>query len=82
MKTIALILAGGSGTRLWPLSRRNMPKQLLSLIGDKTLLQETCQRLFPFIPPQDQWIITGKEHYQQVREQVQAVHESIQVGRT
>lgn len=79
MKTIALILAGGSGTRLWPLSRRNMPKQLLSLTGDKTLLQETCQRLFPFIPPQDQWIITGEEHYQQVREQVQAIHESIQV---
>lgn len=79
MKTIALILAGGSGTRLWPLSRRNMPKQLLSLIGDKTLLQETCQRLYPFIPPQDQWVITGKEHYQQVREQVQAVHESIEV---
>lgn len=49
MKTIALILAGGSGTRLWPLSLRNMPKQLLSLIGDKTLLQETCQRLCPVI---------------------------------
>ena len=79
MKTIALILAGGSGTRLWPLSRRNMPKQLLSLIGDKTLLQETCQRLFFFIPPQDQWVITGMEHYQQVREQVQAIHGSIQV---
>jgi mannose-1-phosphate guanylyltransferase len=79
MRTIALILAGGSGTRLWPLSRKNMPKQLLSLIGDKTLLQETCQRLFSFIPPEDQWVITGKEHYQQVREQVQAVHESIQV---
>ncbi|NLG32980.1 MAG: mannose-1-phosphate guanylyltransferase [Syntrophomonadaceae bacterium] len=79
MKTIALILAGGSGTRLWPLSRRNMPKQLLSLIGGKTLLQETCQRLLSFIPPQDQWIITGKEHFQQVWEQVQAVHESIQV---
>jgi len=79
MKTIALILAGGSGTRLWPLSRRNMPKQLLSLTGDKTLLQETCRRLFPFIPPQDQWIITGKEHCQQVRVQVQELHESIEV---
>ena len=79
MKTIALILAGGSGTRLWPLSRRNMPKQLLSLTGDKTLLQETCRRLFPFVPPQDQWIITGKEHYQQVQVQVQELHESIEV---
>jgi len=79
MKTIALILAGGSGTRLWPLSRRNMPKQLLSLIGDRTLLQETCHRLLPFIPPQDQWVITGKEHGQQVREQVQEVNKSIEV---
>lgn len=79
MKTIALILAGGSGTRLWPLSRRNMPKQLLSLLGERTLLQETCQRLLPLIPPQDQWIITGKEYYQPVCKQVQSVHESIQV---
>lgn len=79
MKTIALILAGGSGTRLWPLSRRSMPKQLLSLIEDKTLLQETCRRLCPFIPPQDLWVVTGKEHYEQVREQITAIHDAIEI---
>ncbi|MEN6460254.1 MAG: mannose-1-phosphate guanylyltransferase, partial [Syntrophomonas sp.] len=79
MKTIALILAGGSGTRLWPLSRRNMPKQLLSLVGENTLLQETCRRLIPIIPPQDQWIITSEEHYQQVSEQISVLHDSIKV---
>ncbi len=79
MKTIALILAGGSGTRLWPLSRKNMPKQLLPLIGNKTLLQETCHRLLSFMSPKDQWVITSKEYYQQVYEQVQAVHDDIQV---
>ena len=42
---IPVILAGGSGTRLWPLSRRLFPKQLLSLARDRTLLQETILRV-------------------------------------
>lgn len=70
MKTIALILAGGSGTRLWPLSRSKTPKQFLPLFGKRTLLQDTCQRLFPLIPPEDQWIITGQDHYEQVAKQI------------
>ncbi len=41
----ALILAGGSGERFWPLSRRARPKQLLSLVSNKTLLEETLARL-------------------------------------
>ena len=40
-----VILAGGSGTRLWPLSRKSYPKQFSSLIGDKTLFQQTALRL-------------------------------------
>ncbi|UNC93637.1 mannose-1-phosphate guanylyltransferase/mannose-6-phosphate isomerase [Candidatus Contubernalis alkaliaceticus] len=71
METIALILAGGSGTRLWPLSRQSMPKQLLALTGNRTLLQETCRRLFPLIPPWGQWIITGEGFYHQVQKQVE-----------
>jgi len=39
------VLSGGSGTRLWPLSRRAYPKQFLNLVGDKTLLQQSCQRV-------------------------------------
>ena len=40
-----VILAGGSGTRFWPLSRKDNPKQLLKIVGDKTMLQITIDRL-------------------------------------
>ena len=46
----ALILAGGSGTRFWPLSRNARPKQLLNLFGGKTLLEETIERLDGLVP--------------------------------
>ena len=45
MSICPVILCGGSGTRLWPLSRKNHPKQLLSLFGDKSLLQDTVLRV-------------------------------------
>lgn len=70
MKVIALLLAGGSGTRLWPLSRQTMPKQLLALTSNKTLLQETCQRISNVITYNDQWIITGQSYYYQIMSQV------------
>ena len=47
----ALILAGGSGTRLWPLSREELPKQLLTLSGTRTLLQQTADRMCAVLPP-------------------------------
>ncbi|MDD4801645.1 MAG: mannose-1-phosphate guanylyltransferase [Syntrophomonas sp.] len=77
IKTIALILAGGNGSRLWPLSREKMPKQFLSLTGQRTMLQETCRRLFPFIPPENQLIITGQEHYHHVIQQVETLRNEI-----
>ena len=43
MQIIPVILAGGSGTRLWPLSRNQYPKQCLSLVGDNTMFQETIE---------------------------------------
>lgn len=43
--TVPVILCGGSGTRLWPLSRKSFPKQFVPLIGDKSLLQLTGERL-------------------------------------
>jgi mannose-1-phosphate guanylyltransferase len=47
-----VILAGGSGTRFWPLSRSQYPKQVLRLLGSESLLQSTCGRLLPRIPPE------------------------------
>jgi len=58
MSLSALVLAGGSGTRFWPSSRRNRPKQLLSLEGQRTLLQATVDRLQPLVPADRVWIST------------------------
>lgn len=65
-----IIFAGGIGSRLWPLSRKNSPKQFEKIFGDKSTLQETVARLFPQFSPKDIYVATG-EHYQQiVREQL------------
>ena len=53
MKLKAVIMAGGSGTRFWPLSRKDRPKQFLPIAGDKTMLEETVERLLPLIPYKD-----------------------------
>lgn len=54
-----LILAGGRGTRFWPRSRRAKAKQVLSFLGERTLIQQTVDRLRPVIPPERIWIITN-----------------------
>lgn len=56
----AVIMAGGSGTRFWPLSRRQRPKQLLTLLGEKTLLEETVERVRQVIPPGRIYVFTNK----------------------
>ncbi len=58
----AVILAGGSGSRLWPLSRQQLPKQFLRLDGERSLLQATIERLQPLIEPTNVLIVTGEEH--------------------
>ncbi len=58
----AVILAGGSGSRLWPLSRQHLPKQFLALEGEATLLQTTIDRLSPTIQKQNVLIVTQEAH--------------------
>ncbi|HTS75404.1 MAG TPA: mannose-1-phosphate guanylyltransferase [Bryobacteraceae bacterium] len=54
-----LILAGGRGTRFWPRSRRARAKQVLKFFGDRTLIQETVDRLRPVLPPERIWVLTN-----------------------
>jgi mannose-1-phosphate guanylyltransferase len=66
----ALILAGGSGTRFWPASRRRRPKQLLPLVGDRSLLRLTFDRLAPLVAPADVWVCTTRELGEAVRREL------------
>lgn len=54
----AVIMAGGSGTRFWPLSRERLPKQLLRLFGDRAMIEETISRVSPLIPEERIYILT------------------------
>ena len=58
----AAIMAGGVGTRLWPLSRQAQPKQALELIGSRTMFQHAVDRLLPLFPPDRILVVTGQQH--------------------
>lgn len=68
--TYAVIMAGGGGTRLWPLSRRKTPKQALKLIGEDTLFQSTVKRLEGFFPLEHILVVTVAEQAELLKEQV------------
>ena len=68
----AVILAGGRGTRFWPLSRTRTPKQLLNIVGDTTMLEQTVERLLPLIPAERIWTVTNSEQAAAVRKQLPA----------
>ncbi|MBZ5619106.1 MAG: NTP transferase domain-containing protein [Acidobacteriia bacterium] len=55
-----LILAGGRGTRFWPRSRKRSAKQVLNVVGDRSMIQATVERLAPVIPPERLWILTNE----------------------
>jgi mannose-1-phosphate guanylyltransferase len=62
----ALIMAGGGGTRLWPLSRKNRPKQMLPLVEERTMFQISIERLEPLLTPDRIFVITGTEHVERL----------------
>ncbi len=63
MKVTALIMAGGRGERFWPRSRKNLPKQFLSLTDDgKTMIQHTVERVLPLVDMEDIYIATNREY--------------------
>src|SRR3990170_2361308 len=66
----AVIMAGGSGTRFWPLSREAMPKQLLRIDGGESLIQQTISRVRPLIQPDHIHIVTNKSQAEQIKYQV------------
>ena len=66
----AVIMAGGHGERLWPLSRKETPKQFLKLLGEQTMLQETVERIAPLIPHEKIYVVVGEEHVGIVHEQL------------
>ena len=67
MSLHAVILAGGSGTRFWPLSRAKKPKQFLALVTGRTLIAETFLRIEPLCPAERTWVVCGQDHAAAVR---------------
>ena len=74
----AIVLAGGSGTRLWPLSRTLLPKQLLTLNDDKTLLCQTMERVGEFFPSQRTVVVTNEENVFEVRSQICSINSALE----
>jgi mannose-1-phosphate guanylyltransferase len=71
--TCAVLLAGGRGTRFWPRSRIRTPKQLLNIIGAKTMLRETVARLAPIVPLKHFWVVTNAEQSAAVRRELRGI---------
>ena len=74
---VPLILAGGSGTRLWPLSREALPKQLVKVVGEETLLQQTARRLLEVAPAESVLVVGAKVHDPLVVKQLAAVDQGL-----
>lgn len=66
----AVIMAGGRGTRFWPLSTAKRPKQLLPIAGERTMIEETAARIRPLVPPERTWVVTGAEQADEVARQL------------
>ena len=65
-----IIMAGGRGERFWPLSREKMPKQLLTLLGKRSFLQQAVDRVLPLVPAKNIFVITNEAQLPEVRKQL------------
>src|SRR3989338_2764553 len=74
----AIILAGGSGTRLWPVSRYGLPKQFIKLNGGKSLLCQTVERLSAVVPLHDIFVITNEDYRFHVQADLRSVSPAIE----
>ena len=72
---IALIMAGGVGTRFWPLSTKSKPKQFLNILGEKSMIQQTVERIKPIINYKDIYIVTNIEQVELVIEHLPQIPE-------
>lgn len=75
MNIYALIMAGGVGSRFWPRSKKNMPKQLLKIFDNVTMIQATVNRLKPLIKEENIFVITNKDQADEVKKQLSNVPE-------
>ncbi|GIV60696.1 mannose-1-phosphate guanylyltransferase [Rhodocaloribacter litoris] len=73
MSTYAIIMAGGIGSRFWPKSRLDHPKQFLRVFGDSTLIQNTVARLQGLIPPERCYVVTHERYVERTKAQLPAV---------
>ncbi|MBI3857616.1 MAG: NTP transferase domain-containing protein [Planctomycetes bacterium] len=69
----AVVMAGGSGTRFWPLSRKHRPKQTLPILGGATMVRQTVERLFPLFDARQVFVVTAHEHSDLVRRDLDIV---------
>lgn len=67
----AVIMAGGSGTRFWPISRNKRPKQFLNISGSDPMIVETCNRINPLVNDKEMIIVLGREHFDEAKELLQ-----------
>jgi mannose-1-phosphate guanylyltransferase len=75
-----VIMAGGSGTRFWPQSRKRRPKQLLRIVDDRTMIRATVERLLPEVPFERIMVVAGVSHVEEIRAELPELRESMVVA--